>query len=288
MGADLLKPNHKKRSKKNREYSHVTIGNMKYTAFSHSDLDHAKNRTATSIKEHLQKRFSSVEDGIYQHMTWIDPAYWKKDSKDELDSIKHFINHFHVPLASTTFDESKVKSEWNKLKMTHGFFYSKHEALEFWQQILNFRRQEYPNISLLAVLVIVIAMSTSVVERGISHLTHIMDKKRFHMKHSLIEDLIIIKANAHTWNANELNNILKDALNLYYSKRRVSKLEDTASSSNALILERRKRKRIDSDKSDRGIFKYIIYWKSLDFLHFYRFEFDFYNFFKNTFHVFEK
>ena len=91
---------------------------------------------------------------------------------------------------------------------------------------MQYRSNEYPNLCLLAELVISLSGSNSAVERAFSTLRNTLCDKRVCLKHSTLEDLLLVKLNDGAWNEDEREEIIERALQIYLRKRRKRKLDD--------------------------------------------------------------
>ena len=90
------------------------------------------------------------------------------------------------------------------------------------------RRTEFPNLCLIASIVLSISGSNSAVERSFSILTLMLSDRRLSTSNKVLDDLMIIKGNAHNWSSSEYTEIIENALKAYMEKRRsVALLDDS-------------------------------------------------------------
>ena len=140
-------------------------------------------------------------------MLWINPANWS-ESNSEIESIKALAFHFKEPLEHLSFQECKLEREWKDLKLMVKHFYSGVKGKQLWNNIFVYRKKEFPNVSLIAELVLCIGVSNSVVEGGFSHLTCMLSDKRLSLNHNTMENLLMIKINNKVWSESEKNGII--------------------------------------------------------------------------------
>jgi len=190
----------------------------------------------------------SFSHEVYKNMTWIDPANWIS-TKTELQCLEKMVEHFKVPLEhhGFTFESPKLKAEWKDLKHLVRNFYPGVRCKKLWKQILQYRMEQFPNICLLAQIVLAIGVSNSVVESGFSHLSSMLTDRRLSLNHSTMEDLLLLKINHHSWVDSDRDEIITSALKKYTRKRRCTKLDNTPF--NMLGIHHVKRKRQNSDSS---------------------------------------
>ena len=157
----------------------------------------------------LDTRFSSFNDVIFENMKWYDPKSWTDEGNYGLSQLKELVTRFEIPLSHTTYDNSKVFSEWKrfrnfvKVSYSNDLINDKITATQIWQKIFQYRRSEYSNLCILAEIVMVHSGSNSSVERAFSMLTAMLNDRRLKMKLSTIESLMIVKINDKIWSAEE-------------------------------------------------------------------------------------
>ena len=104
------------------------------------------------------------------------------------------------------------------------------KAQELWKKVLNFKRLEYPNLCLLAELIICMSGSNSTVERSFNMLRNMLSDKRLSMHHNTMRMLLQIKLNDKIWSTKEREDILLTSLSIYEKKRRLTKITVPSSS----------------------------------------------------------
>ena len=62
-----------------------------------------------------------------------------------------------------------------------------------------YRKLEFPNLYMLVEVALALVVSNSSVEAGFSRLTDILTDRRLSLSHEFMEDLFLIKTNAHIW-----------------------------------------------------------------------------------------
>ena len=231
ISRDIPKEGHMRRSAENRKYSTVSLERM-----CQSNLRHAANDVSDSLRQkcvpllikQLDDRFSSFKNGsVYTSMFWLNPANWREDDVTaEVEAMEVVAAHFSTSLAAVDFQSSKIKREWQMLKVLHTNFYRGMKAKDMWGQIVQYRRDDMPNICLLVEVAMAIGVSNSTVECGFSILTSMLSDRRLSLNHNTMEDLLLIKANHHSWEELERDEILEDALKVFMSKRRKRVTDD--------------------------------------------------------------
>ena len=105
-----------------------------------------------------------------------------------------------------------------------------------WEKVFQYKRKEYPNLLILAGLVMCLSGSNSTVERAFSLLTLMLTDRRLSLAHNTIENILIINANDKLWTPLERESIIKSAAEKYENaKRRVRKLADDPNPSQAKV-----------------------------------------------------
>ena len=101
------------------------------------------------------------------------------------------------------------------------------EVRVLWKNIMCYKRKEFPNICLLAEIMLCLSGSNSAVERGFSILTMMLSDRRLKTSHELMNYRIIIKINNKNWSDKERSEILLRALEIYMTtkSRRKRKLD---------------------------------------------------------------
>ena len=214
------KPGHEKKKIENREFSNINVQGFTYRKKGLKGAASKVSKTAENLKEILSTRFDTFDLPIYKNMRFFDPKYWKAGEKSYgEDQIKYLYNHFQVPLDKHNFDLTKSLKEWQSFKILVEEAYSDFLALELWKVIITKRANEFPNLVLLAKLLMCISGSNSTVERAFSVLTQITTSLRVNLKHDVMEDIMIISCNNQAWSKSEKEEILEKAYAIYRSKR---------------------------------------------------------------------
>ena len=138
--------------------------------------------------------------------------------------IRNFCEHFKGPLDHCGLDIHKVLPEWKNFKLFVKNNYVGYEALSLWKKIIQYRKEEFPNICMMAELMLSISGSNSSVERCFSILTIILTDRRLSMNHELMENVMLIAGNKNNWSDMEKNKIIDRAVEIYLSIRRTRKV----------------------------------------------------------------
>ncbi len=85
---------------------------------------------------------------------------------------------------------------------------------------MGFKRSEFPITCALVEILISISGSNSTVECAFSTLTNILTDKRLSIKQKRMEQTLIISSNDKNWTAQERNEIIERAVDIYLEKRR--------------------------------------------------------------------
>ena len=246
LSQTLPKDGHMRRKEENREYSGINYDKLKFVDESAIDVIYRLQDTAkTRIKKCLAERFRSFEEEIFAHMNFIsDPSNWSSDEiTAEIPSLIAVAEHFSSPLSHKALDASKLRREWQDLRITVKNFYPKLKCSPLWKQLLNFRRANFPNVCQIAELVLTIGLSNAVVESGFSRLTALLSDRRLSMAHSTMEAYMLIQINHTVWDEKELKEILDTAVNNFKLKKRKKKMEGQE-------YPVKRRKIVDNDDSD--------------------------------------
>ena len=247
--ANLLKRGHANRKPENQEYKQLTMNGMTHTGDQTKvRLTRLRDRAVLKVVECLDSRLGVRLDShtnddkeVVQHMKWADPANWVENINTEVDSLMSLAEHFRATLEFNKeipfeFSRKRIKSEWRDLKLAVKHYYNGWKATEMWEQILKFRKHNFPNIVKLVQIVFALGPSNAFVEAGFSQLNGMLNDKRLNLKHKTMENLFLIKANATQFNEEE---ILDLALEKYMSKKRKLVLEG----------EVKKKQKLSSDES---------------------------------------
>ena len=164
-------------------------------------------------------------------MTWFDPKNWSIEKDYGLNDISSLSSHFKIPLVAAGYDETKIIAEWKRFRCFIKAQYSLTElddVTKIWKNVLLYKRDEFPNLCLLAELITSISGSNSSAERAFSILTCLLSDRRLKMKHQTIEDLLLIKCNNKIWDEKEKEEIIARATSIYLSKRRTTVVSEPA------------------------------------------------------------
>ena len=188
--------------------------------------------TITTVNECLRKRLdmsANAADGLFMNMRWVDPANWG-NVDEEIQMMLSVAEHFKVTLqhAKFNFDQRALKQEWKRLKDLVQLFYRRWKAKKLWQQILEYRREEFPNVCLLVEIIFCIGPSNTIVEKCFSQLTAMLSDRRCNLGPTTMEDLLLIQTNHLSWTPDERDELIDCALVKYMSKRRKLKLDNAS------------------------------------------------------------
>ena len=135
------------------------------------------------------------------------------------DQITFLSEHFKVLMIKHNFILSKAIEEWQSYKVCVCENYSKFCALNLWKMVLTNRKEEYPQLSLLAQLFLTISGWNSAVERAFLTLTQVITDRHISVNHKSIEEIMIIKCNDANWTEKEKEDIIEWAWEIYCEKR---------------------------------------------------------------------
>lgn len=176
-----------------------------------------KSNVIPVLLETLKTRFSNYDDVIYSKTRWLNPEIWCADKEYGIEDITTMASHFTRPLELASFNLTSALKEWRSFKIFVKSHYPKlPDPKSLWKSVLSIRREEFPNLCKLANLAICISGSNSTVE------TNILSDKRLSMRHSTIDDSLIVYGNDGLWSAKEKEEIIDRAVQIYLktSKRR--------------------------------------------------------------------
>ena len=244
---NLPKPGHNRR-KYDKEYVEVRFGGITNIATADSVVDKIKKKTIPEMNKCLDERFQSFNDDIFKNMSWLNPANWC-DTKAEIKSLEALSEHFEVPLRQCGFDKSRLIDEWKDFKRNVKHFYPGVKAKRLWKNIFLYRKKSFPNICILAEIVMCLGISNSTVEGGFSQLTLLLSDRRLSLREDTMDDLMLIKCNHLSFTESERQAVVELALTNYMQKRRKSQLEKDGCI-NLLHTKPRKRKRKQQSDND--------------------------------------
>ena len=234
--ASYAKQGHERRKPANREYIEIEMADMTFTEI--VSMEKALQLRAEAIEilvPLIKDRFKSFESEIFQSMMWMDPQYWVADRDNEKEAIKKLSNVFAEPLEVTGFDLKKALTEWRSLQITAKAYYRNLPLKEMWEKFFTYRKTEFPNILILAELVMCMSSSNSSVERSFSVLTTILTDRRLSMNHDTMEECILIAGNDSIWSNQEREEILLSAVRKYRVLRRNTRFEEKSKEDGAVI-----------------------------------------------------
>ena len=211
-----------KRKERNKEFTTVTVDGMQITG-DEVLISDTIGAVAIKLRENLVDRFSDFSSKVYQDMKWLDPQNWQYDNKEYGNQqIVDLSNHFQVPLESKGFLLKQALAEWRSIKkIVPKYFSPEISAFSIWRSMLCKREAEFPNMCLLAKLLLTISGSNSSVERGFSILTMMLSDQRLSTSQEVLEERMIISANDKNWSDTERQEIIDVAIDAYMKKRRL-------------------------------------------------------------------
>lgn len=181
---------------------------------------------AEKLVEEVEDRFEGYNEGIYNSMKWFDPMHWTAEKDFGASDLSEFASHFEKPLQATKFDLKRALKEWSAFKKYVAYNMKGTEARQLWASILAYREKEYPNLCILAKLMVAISGSNSNVERAFSILRLLLSDRRLSTSHTLMEMRLRIAVNDVIWTEKEREDLLKRATELYLMKNRKRKLDE--------------------------------------------------------------
>ncbi|XP_057291024.1 uncharacterized protein LOC130613711 isoform X1 [Hydractinia symbiolongicarpus] len=185
-----------------------------------------KKKLCESLIKVLKERFCDYkrDKELYTSMRFIDMEYWESDRDYGNREIILLHNHSAKSLVYAGFDLNRSLVEWKKFKIHAATHYNKMAVRDMWKSVLTYKRESFPNVSLLVSLILSISGSNSSVERCFSTVTSILSDRRLSMAHDTLEDTLIISGNDNLWSPQEREEIIERARVLYMAKRRRLKL----------------------------------------------------------------
>lgn len=259
LSCRVPKRGHMKRKVSNREYVSLNYSGITHTDGSIPTMTNSaalKHRIVPVIKQCLRDRFKlelEDEDDIYRQMRILtNPANWTSSHR-ETRALTEIGTRFMATLSNgeSSFDPSKLASEWNDLKLIVKHNYLSVKARKLWPKIFLYRKREIPNVCAVIELLLCIGLSNSTVERGFSSLTSMLSDRRLSLHHKTMENLLLIRVNNLSWTDTEREDILNRSVNAYLSKRRKCKMESANCSTGSSLLGALGRKRnLSESESD--------------------------------------
>ena len=231
ISRDYTKAGQELRNPLNREFEKVMVEKLNCVPQCHKPVLEYMTRAAKGLKKAIKKRFKSFDDEVYQSFKFFDPKYWDLEDKNYgIDQIECLYNYFGVPLDKSGFDVNAAKREWKSFKKVVADLYPGRGSKDLWKQVFMYRKPEFPQLCLLASLIMAISGSNSSVERSFSVLTLILSDRRLKSSHDMIDDLMVIKGNNKNWSEKERQEIIDKALAIYLSKSRKRKIDEVSKS----------------------------------------------------------
>ena len=226
ISRDYVKSGHELRNPANQENIFVEVEDMVGTPGSEGPSLAAMLRVSSNLKDILIKRFEDFDQDVYQNMRWFDPKLWNDDKDYGVKQLEYLYHHFQLPLDHQGFNIINAVKEWKNVKVLVRNMYAESTARSLWQQMLKYRSKEYPNICLLASMVMSISGSNSSVERAFSTLTLILSDRRLSLHHEKLENIMLIKGNDKNWTVLEKKTIINNAVGNFLQKRRKALLDE--------------------------------------------------------------
>ena len=207
----------------------VKISEMIYSEKYRMDASTKKKAVLKELKDLLQERFSDLSSPVFENIKWYNPKQWSNNRTYGIDQLTVLVEHFKEPLSHTKFDAESLFREWKLFRTFVNANYRSLEAQQMWEKIFQYKRDEFPNLVIVASLVMVMAGSNSTVERAFSLLTLMLTDRRLSLAHDTIKDILTININDKLWTPQEREEIIKTATSKYENaKRRVRTFDDTS------------------------------------------------------------
>ena len=213
-------------------------------------------KVAKHAKLLLSSKFEEFNQAIFQSMRWIDRKFWDENQELVIEEIFTISNHFSVPLQYQGFQLAQAVKEWKQIKIVAKRNYPMLETYALWKKIIVYHGKEYPNIVMLAKLVLVISGSNSAVERQFSKLTLVLSDRRLGLSHENIENVLLLKGNDKLWSQTERNQIINGAVNNYLKKRRKLTEKVTDNNENNSVMEESLTESTEHSDSDEESIEY--------------------------------
>ena len=181
-----------------------------------------------NLKELLEDKFVDFSESVFKSMKWFNPKNWTSDKNYGMDQIELLIIHFEITLEAAKFDKKMIYKEWKLFRNYAAANYANTgiEGNVLRRKVFLYKKNEYPNLCILAEIVLCLSGSNSTVERAFSLLTLLLSDKRLSMSHNTMEDVILININVKLWSNVERDEIVKAAAERYLSKRRTKKVAE--------------------------------------------------------------
>ena len=160
-------------------------------------------------------------------MHWYDPINWNPDDRNNgIPEIEKLYQHFKLTLDAAQFSHIQAVKEWVNFQQYISTSLPKHTADRLWSSTFKFKRREFPNLCILAELIIAISGSNSSVERAFSLLTRMLSDQRLSINHATLNMCLSIKINDPVWSELEREQIIDRVVDIFMEKWRYVALDD--------------------------------------------------------------
>ena len=174
------------------------------------------------------RRFSSFDEEIFLAMSVFDPENLDFSNQEYgLAELKTLETHFKEILEKSGYDFKHSKKEWKKLRVemkSENDVKKQLSCASFWKTICTYQRKKFPNMCLMAEIVMSVASSNCTVERGFSNLTHALSDRRLSLQHAHTVACIIVRNNQNVWTKTNKDRILEKSVSNYLSTKRKRKI----------------------------------------------------------------
>ena len=65
----------------------------------------------------MWERFQSLENPLFEHMSWMDPKVWEDERMYGNESLEYLANHVKVSLEKASFQRQELIPELKRLKI---------------------------------------------------------------------------------------------------------------------------------------------------------------------------
>ena len=220
---------------KDRRLIQVELVGMKFVEEnSYQVAIREKKKVCDKLKDVIDTKYKDFDKQVFQNMKWFNPETW---GNQEVAQITGFYEHFKEPLDHVNFSLNFCLKEFKKFK---NYVHVNHEgkkARDIWKDFLKTRRLEYPNLALIAELMMCLSCSNSSVERAFNLLTMLLSDQRLNTSHDTINAILNININDKVFSEGEKNEILKEAVESFMEKRRTAVFEDSNISQEERVTE---------------------------------------------------
>ena len=123
----------------------------------HQRVSLMKSMLAVTLIELIEDRFESFKNGIFEKLDWFDPGKWDETKNYGENELFAIADYFNMPLEESGFDRFNLLFliNWEK---SH-FAFINLSPKKVWRDMLITKREEFPNLALIAELVICIGGS---------------------------------------------------------------------------------------------------------------------------------